>query len=62
MLFKGWYYKDNGIEHRDMIIGVATASSFDGEYTIIGDEPLLSMERFSEVEDPHMWTDKKDII
>ncbi|WP_339884935.1 hypothetical protein [Polaribacter vadi] len=45
-----------------MIIGVATASSFDGEYTIIGDEPLLSMERFSEVEDPHMWTDKKDII
>ena len=58
LLFKGRHYKEDGIKHSDMSIGVATAPSYDGEYTVIGDKPLFSMERFGEVEDPHMWSDK----
>ncbi|WP_117882467.1 glycoside hydrolase family protein [Aureibaculum luteum] len=57
LLFKGRGYKKDGITHGDMSIGVATASSFDGEYTVIDDEPLFSMERFGEIEDPHLWSD-----
>lgn len=57
LLFKGRNYKEDGIKHSDMSIGVATAPSFDGEYTVIGDKPLFSMERFGEVEDPHLWSD-----
>ena len=40
-----------------MSIGVATAPTFDGKYTVIGDEPLFSLEHFGEVEDPHLWSD-----
>ena len=58
LLFKGRHYKKDGIKHSDMSIGVATAPSYDGEYTVVGDKPLFSMERFGEVEDPHMWSDK----
>jgi hypothetical protein len=57
LLFKGRKYKEDGITHSDMSIGVATAPSFDGKYTVIGDEPLFSTERFGEVEDPHLWND-----
>ncbi|QWX85672.1 glycosyl hydrolase family 43 [Cellulophaga sp. HaHaR_3_176] len=57
LLFKGRSYKDDGISQSDMSIGVATAPSYDGEYTVIGTEPLFSMERFGEVEDPHLWSD-----
>ena len=57
LLFKGRSYKEDGVSQSDMSIGVATAPSFDGDYTVIGDEPLFSMERFGEVEDPHLWSD-----
>ncbi|WP_158843899.1 glycoside hydrolase family protein [Algibacter sp. L1A34] len=59
LLFKGRSYKEDGITHSDMSIGVATAPTFDGEYTVIGDKPLFSVEHFGEVEDPHLWGDAK---
>jgi hypothetical protein len=59
LLFKGRSYKEDGISHSDMSIGVATASSYDGKYTVVGDKPLFSMEHFGEVEDPHLWSDDK---
>lgn len=57
LLFKGRSYQDDGIKHTGMFIGVATAPSFDGEYTVIDDEPLFSKEKFGEIEDPHLWSD-----
>lgn len=57
LLFKGRSYKEDGIKHSDMAIGVATAPKYDGKYTVVGNEPLFSMERFGEIEDPHLWND-----
>ncbi|MCB4807902.1 glycoside hydrolase family protein [Tamlana sp. 62-3] len=57
LLFKGRSYQDDEITHSDMSIGVATAPSFDGEYTVVGTKPLFSMEHLGEVEDPHLWSD-----
>lgn len=57
LLFKGRSYADDGIKHSDMSIGVATAPSFDGEYTVQGDRPLFSIDNFGEIEDPHLWAD-----
>lgn len=57
LLFKGRTYKEDGIKHSDMSIGMATAPSYDGEYTVVGDQPLFSMDRFGEIEDPHLWSD-----
>ncbi|MBD0776960.1 hypothetical protein HPE56_04065 [Maribacter sp. ANRC-HE7] len=45
-----------------MGIGVATAPTYDGEYTVVGDEPLFSMERFGEIEDPTFGMTMKGII
>ena len=59
LLFKGRSYKEDGIAQSDMSIGVATAPHFDGRYTVVSDEPLFSMEKFGEVEDPHLWSDDK---
>ncbi len=58
LLFKGRSYKEDGIKQSEMSIGVATAPSFDGEYTVIGNQPLFSLEHFGEIEDPHLWSDK----
>jgi len=57
LLFKGRSYREDGIKHTDQFIGVATAPSYDGKYTVIGDEPIFSSEKFGEVEDPHLWSD-----
>ncbi|MCG1037455.1 glycoside hydrolase family protein [Polaribacter sargassicola] len=57
LLFKGRSYKKDGITNSDMSIGVATAPSYDGKYTVVGNAPLFSMEHFGEVEDPHLWSD-----
>lgn len=40
-----------------MNIGVATAPSYDGKYTVVGDKPLFSIDHFGEIEDPHLWND-----
>ncbi|MHA7944797.1 glycoside hydrolase family protein [Formosa sp. 3Alg 14/1] len=57
LLFKGRDYKPDGISNADMSIGVATAPSFKGPYTVMGDKPLFSLEHFGEIEDPHVWSD-----
>ncbi|GIZ08776.1 glycoside hydrolase family protein [Flavobacterium sp. UMI-01] len=59
LLFKGRSYKEDGISNSDMSIGVATAPSYDGKYTVVGDKPLFSIDKFGEIEDPHLWSDKK---
>jgi hypothetical protein len=58
LLFKGRGYKEDGITQSDMSIGVATAPSFDGRYTVQGDKPLFSIDNFGEIEDPHLWSDE----
>ncbi|WP_148304569.1 glycoside hydrolase family protein [Formosa agariphila] len=57
LLFKGRDYKADGISNADMSIGVATAPSYKGPYTVKGDKPLFSLEHFGEIEDPHVWSD-----
>lgn len=57
LLFKGRSYQEDGIKHSDMAIGVATAPKYDGKYSVVKNEPLFSMERFGEIEDPHLWSD-----
>ena len=59
LLFKGRSYKEDSITHSDMSVSVATAPSFKGPYTVIGDKPLFSIDRFGEIEDPCLWQDKK---
>ncbi|WP_372743976.1 glycoside hydrolase family protein [Lutibacter sp.] len=59
LLFKGRTYKEDAITHSDMSIGVATAQTYNGKYTVIGDKPLFSVEKFGEIEDPHLWSDAK---
>ncbi|AWW32760.1 glycosyl hydrolase family 43 [Echinicola strongylocentroti] len=58
LLFKGRGYREDGITHGDMSIGVATAPSFDGPYTVQGDKPLFSVDHLGEIEDPHIWGDE----
>ncbi|PIB34897.1 glycosyl hydrolase family 43 [Reichenbachiella sp. 5M10] len=57
LLFKGRSYREDELTHTDQFIGVATAPTYDGEYTVVGDEPVFSSEQFGEVEDPHLWRD-----
>ncbi|WP_209435193.1 glycoside hydrolase family protein [Maribacter forsetii] len=57
LLFKGRSYQEDGITHTGQFIGVATADSFDGKYSVVGNEPLFSADKFGEVEDPHLWSD-----
>lgn len=58
LLFKGRSYKEDEISHTGQYIGVATAPSYDGKYTVASDEPLFSSEKFGEIEDPHLWSDR----
>ncbi|WP_073120243.1 glycoside hydrolase family protein [Reichenbachiella agariperforans] len=59
LLFKGRSYREDELTHSDQFIGVATASAYDGDYTVVGDEPVFSSEQFGEVEDPHLWSDEQ---
>lgn len=59
LLFKGRSYKSDSIKHSGMNIGVATATSYDGEYKVMSKEPFFSEDNFGVVEDPHLWVDKK---
>ncbi|EOR95269.1 : hypothetical protein [Arcticibacter svalbardensis MN12-7] len=58
MIFKGRNYKDDGITYSDMSVSVATAPSYKGPYTVIGNEPLFSVDKFGEIEDACLWKDK----
>lgn len=57
LLFKGRSYREDELTHTGQFIGVATAPSVEGPYTVVGDEPVFSSEKFGEVEDPHLWSD-----
>ena len=57
MLFKSRRYKEPYPFHSDMMIGVATAPSIDGPFEVIGDEPIFSVEKMGEIEDPFLWRD-----
>jgi hypothetical protein len=58
LIFKSRAYKESFPYHGDMSIGVATAPSIDGPYTVF-DSPIFSKERFGEVEDPFVWKDNE---
>lgn len=57
LLFKGRSYREDGLTQTHQFIGVATAPSYQGPYTVVGDDPIFSAEKFGEVEDPHLWSD-----
>ena len=59
MIFKSRTYNEQFPYHSDMMLGVATAPNYMGPYTVVMDEPVFSMERFGEVEDPYLWKDEK---
>ncbi|BDD02037.1 glycoside hydrolase family protein [Persicobacter psychrovividus] len=59
LLFKGRSYQQDSITHSGMAIGMATAKSYRGPYTVTSDEPIFSAETFGEVEDPHLWKDQQ---
>ena len=56
LIFKGRAYKED--RHGPMNVGVARAKSFEGPYSVVGDEPFFSKDKFGVVEDPHLWSDK----
>ena len=58
LMFKARAYKSTYPFHDDMSIGVAKAANFNGPYTVVGTEPIFSMKKFGEVEDPFFWKDK----
>ena len=58
LIFKSRDYREDGT-HGDMSVSVATAPSYQGPYTVLEDEPLFSMEKFGEIEDPHLWRDEE---
>jgi hypothetical protein len=59
LVFKARAYKDAFPFQGDMSIGVATAPSFEGPYSVASKEPIFSKDHFGEVEDPFVWKDEK---
>jgi len=57
MVFKARAYKDRFPYQGDMTIGVARAPHFEGPYTVVTPEPIFSLEKNAEVEDPFIWKD-----
>jgi hypothetical protein len=41
-----------------MMIGLATAPSIEGPYTVVGDEPIFGPDKMGEIEDPYLWKDE----
>jgi hypothetical protein len=59
LIFKSRDYNADGISKGDMMVSLATAPSYDGKYTVLGDIPLFSKDNFGEIEDPHLWSDEE---
>ncbi|MRT93800.1 glycoside hydrolase family protein [Ancylomarina sp. 16SWW S1-10-2] len=59
LIFKSRDYNEDGITKGDMSVSVATAPSYDGKYTVLGDQALFSKDNFGEIEDPHLWSDNE---
>ena len=53
LMFKSRRYE--GTAYSRMMLGVARAPHYLGPYEVIGGEPVFSVERFGEVEDPFVW-------
>lgn len=58
LVFKSRKYKENFPFRSSMAIGVASAPNFMGPYKLLSDEPIFSLEKNAEVEDPCLWKDK----
>ncbi len=57
LIFKSRAYQEDGIKHGDMNVSVATAPTYKGPYTVLGETPVFSEASFGEIEDPHVWSD-----
>ena len=57
LLFKSRRYNDAFPYHSRMSIGLATAPSIEGPYTVAVDEPIFGPNRMGEIEDPYLWRD-----
>ncbi len=55
VFFKSRRYID--YKHSDMMIGVATARSWEGPYSVSVDKPLFGPGNLGEIEDPFVWLD-----
>lgn len=58
LVFKSRKYKEDFPYQSSMAIGVAGASHFLGPYELLSNEPIFSLEKNAEVEDPCLWKDK----
>jgi hypothetical protein len=57
LMFKGRSWK--GEVHGPMTIGVATAPTPLGPYSVVSDKPAFPLELFGELEDPFLWCDSE---
>ena len=58
LVFKAREYKGDSNTYSDMSINVASAPNFMGPYTVLNKEPIFSLEKNAEVEDPCIWKNK----
>ncbi|MCH6255973.1 glycoside hydrolase family protein [Puniceicoccaceae bacterium K14] len=58
LIFKARKYNDEFPYHSSMMIGLATASHFEGPYEVVGDEPIFGPDKMGEIEDPYLWKDE----
>lgn len=58
MLFKSRKYQENFPYQSAMMIGVAKAPSIDGQFEVVGDEPIFGIDKMGEIEDPFLWKDE----
>jgi hypothetical protein len=58
LVFKGRGHRDKYPYQTDMTIGVARARRFDGPFSVVTPEPIFSVDKLGEVEDPYVWRDK----
>jgi hypothetical protein len=57
LIFKSRKYNDSFPYHSSMKIGLATADSFEGPYTVAVKEPIFGVDKVGEIEDPFLWRD-----
>lgn len=57
LLFKSRQYNEEFPYHSSMKIGLATADNFEGPYTVTVNEPVFSIDKMGEIEDPYLWKD-----
>jgi len=59
LVFKSRAYKETFPYQSAMCIGVAGAPHFKGPYELLSQEPIFSLEKNAEIEDPCLWKDEK---